>query len=93
MFGSKSHEPPPAPPRRQVEDTSLEARLRALGYLLDQRGYLSEGLCILEVADGFEVNAIRVPEYAASTALVQQTENVEAERIAAAIAELRAIGG
>ena len=38
---------------------SLEARLAALGRLLDERDYAFEGLCVLAVNDGFEVYGLR----------------------------------
>lgn len=39
--------------RRREERIGHEVRLRALGHLLDERGYELGGLCILTVGDGF----------------------------------------
>lgn len=76
------------PPRaeRAIPDGSNEARLRALGYLLDQRGYSPRGLCILEVGDGFEVTGLKLP------ALGQHTEHIPAADLAALVAQLREQG-
>jgi len=90
MFRHKPPEPAPAPPPRVVPDDSVEARLRALGYLLDRRGYVAQGLCVLEVDDGFEVNALKVPQSGAIYGLVQQTETIRAVEITTMVAQLRA---
>jgi hypothetical protein len=49
----------PQAPGLVAPATSLEARLAALGRLLDERGYAFEGLCVLAVNDGFEVYGLR----------------------------------
>lgn len=81
--------PPPAP--RIVPDESVEARLQALGHLLDQRGYIARGLCVLEVDAGFEVSALKVPQGGAIYGLEQETALIAATEIAAAVARLRAL--
>jgi hypothetical protein len=82
------------PPRegRTVPDGSNEARLRALGHLLDQRGYDGRGLCILEVADGFEVTGLKIPERGAAYELAQHTEHIPAAELATLMAHLRQQG-
>ena len=45
--------------RGSTEDHRHEAQLRALGQLLDDLGYLDDGLVILAVADGLEVTGLR----------------------------------
>jgi hypothetical protein len=45
--------------RGSTEDRRHEARLRALGQLLDDLGYLEDGLVVLAVADGLEVTGLR----------------------------------
>ena len=67
------------PPAPRAE--SNEARLRALGYLLDQHGYVTEGLCILEVGGGFEVTGLRVPARGAAYDLTQQTVHIPASEL------------
>lgn len=75
--------------RRREQRIGHEARLRALGYLLDERGYELAGLCILTVGDGFEVTGLRVPQRGAAYDLEQHTEMIEVEELAAIIAQLR----
>ena len=79
---------PTPPPPRVVPPESHEARLRALGYLLDQRGYDRHGLCILEVDDGFEVNGL-APRLGPPT-VDQQTASIGDDELRAAIAALQA---
>jgi hypothetical protein len=90
MFRHRPLASSPPPPARSVADDSLEARLRALGHLLDQRGYIPQGLCVLEVDDGYEVNALQMPAGAAY-GLAQQSETIPAAELAATIALLRAM--
>jgi hypothetical protein len=68
---------------------SNEARLRALGVLLDRRGYQSEGLCLLEVNGGFEVTGLTIPERGAYD-LAQRTEHISVAELDAAIKQLTA---
>jgi len=75
--------------RRREERIGHEARLRALGYLLDERGYELAGLCILTVGDSFEVTGLRVPQRGAAYDLEQRTEVIEAEELATVTARLR----
>ncbi len=60
--------------RREQPTIGHEERLRALGTLLDERGYEREGLCILALAGGFEVTGLRIPQRGAAYDLEQQTE-------------------
>ncbi len=73
--------------RRQKETN--ERRLRALGYLLDQRGYEREGLCILAVGDGFEVSGLGVPSRGAAYDLAARGDSISAEELADAQSRLR----
>jgi hypothetical protein len=77
----------PSVPRRRE---SNEARLRALGVLLDRRGYQPEGLCLLEVNGGFEVTGLTVPERGAAYDLAQRSEHIAAAELHATIAQLKA---
>lgn len=77
--------------REQITDhhkqiSGHEARLRALGQLLDERGYDREGLCVLAIGNGFEVTGLR-----ASPAhdIEQHTETINAEDLDAVAARLR----
>jgi hypothetical protein len=56
IFRAKAQPQPPGP---VAPANSIEARLGALGRLLDERGYAFEGLCVLAVNDGFEVYGLR----------------------------------
>ncbi len=78
----------PSATPRVVPPESLETRLRALGYLLDQRGYGHRGLCILEADDGFEINGLPAP--GAPPIIEQRTTYIAAEELRAAIAALAA---
>lgn len=60
--------------RREQPTIGPEERLRALGTLLDERGYERDGLCILALNDGYEVTGLRVPQRGAAYDLEQQTE-------------------
>ena len=75
--------------RRREQRIGHELRLRALGQLLDERGYELEGLCILTVGDGFEVTGLRVPQRGAAYDLEQDTEMIEAEKLATLITQFR----
>jgi hypothetical protein len=46
---------------RSGPDQQHEARLRALGYLLAQKGYLEDGLAIVAIGDDFAVTGLRQP--------------------------------
>lgn len=83
--------PPPSPASRVVPDDSNEARFRALGYLLDAQRYSTHGLCILEVAGGFEVTGLKIPERGAAYDLVQYTTQITASEVVAAIEQSRAL--
>ena len=74
----------PATPRAE----SNEARLRALGVLLDRHGYVTEGLCILEVGGGFEVTGLTIPERGAVHELTQQTRHIPPSELTATIQQL-----
>ena len=83
--------PPPAKATASARDTdSAQARLEALGYLLDQGGYTTRGLCILEVDGGFLVNGLKTSERSAVPDLEQVAENIGPDEIARAIAQLNA---
>jgi hypothetical protein len=69
---------------------SNEARLRALGVLLDRRGYQSEGLCLLEVNGGFEVTGLTIPERGAAYDLAQRTEHISGAELETTIKQLKA---
>ncbi len=75
--------------RRREERIGHEVRLRALGHLLDERGYELAGLCILTVGDSFEVTGLRVPQRGAAYDLEQYTEMIEVEELDAIVAQLR----
>lgn len=79
---------PPSPIARVVPPDSHEARLRALGILLDQRGYAAHGLCILEVGGDLVVNGLPVRSGEATFAAANQTETITAAELAAIIAAL-----
>lgn len=83
--------PPPSTTSRVVPDDSNEARLRALGYLLDAQRYSTHGLCVLEVAGGFEVTGLKIPERGAAYDLVQYTTRITASEVAATIEHLRSL--
>jgi len=84
------HRPPPAAPRGGREG-SHEARLRALGHLLDQQGFLQQGLCVLEVDGGFEVQALVVAAAGEAYGLAQRGETIGAAELGAGIARLPAL--
>ena len=67
---------------------SHELRLRALGRLLDQRGYSGTGLCILAVEGGFAVSGLSVPPGGAGYGLAECDEQIEAAELAAVVARL-----
>jgi hypothetical protein len=75
--------------RRREERIGHEVRLRALGHLLDERGYELGGLCILTVGDGFEVVGLRVPQRGAAYDLEQHTEMITADELSAVATQLR----
>ena len=79
------------PPRDTQEPTSAthERRLRALGLLLDERGYERDGLCILAIDGGFSVTGIQVPPRGATYDLVQHTETVSTAEIEAVALRFR----
>jgi hypothetical protein len=74
--------------RRPPRDTH-ERRLRALGALLDERGYERDGLCILAIEGGFSVTGLQVPPRGATYDLVQHTETVSTAEIDALAARFR----
>jgi len=79
------------PPRDTQEPTPAthERRLRALGLLLDERGYERDGLCILAIEGGFSVTGLRVPPRGAAYDLVQHTDTVDTAEIEALMARFR----
>jgi len=77
----KRQEPGSPPP------ASHEARLRALGRLLDRRGYAAHGLCILEVAGDLVVSGLPVRDGQATFATASRMETIGAAELAALIAE------
>ena len=68
---------------------SNEARLRALGVLLDRRGYQPDGLCLLEVNGGFEVTGLTIPERGAAYDLAQRSEHISVAELDATIKQLK----
>jgi len=74
--------------RRPPRDTH-ERRLRALGLLLDERGYERDGLCILAIDGGFSVTGLQVPPRGATYDLVQHTETVSTAEIEAVATRFR----
>ena len=83
--------PPPGRPTAPARDPdSAQARLEALGYLLDRGGYTTRGLCILEVDGGFLVNGLKTAERGAVPDLEQAAENFGPDEIARTIAQLNA---
>ncbi len=81
--------PPPAKAPGPARDPdSAQVRLEALGYLLDQGGYTTRGLCILEVDGGFLVNGLNISERGAVPDLEQAAENIGPDEIARTIAHL-----
>ncbi len=83
--------PPPAKSTARTRDPeSAQARLEALGYLLDHGGYSTRGLCILEVEGGFLVNGLKTVERGAVPDLEQAAENIGPDEIARTIAQLNA---
>lgn len=75
---------------RVGQEESLEARLQALGTLLDRANYTEQGLCILAVEGGFVVTGLKIPERGAAYSLAQHSETFEDATIAATIAEVHA---
>ena len=69
--------------------SNLELRLKALGYLLDTHSFAADDLCILEQDDGFLVTGFRIPDGGSGFGLVEQTELIGADEIAATIALLK----
>lgn len=85
--------PPPPPPKSTAparDPDSAQARLEALGYLLDRGGYTMQGLCILEVDGGFLVNGLKTAERGVAPDLEQAAENIGSDEIARTIAQLNA---
>ena len=74
--------------RRGARDTH-ERRLRALGLLLDERGYERDGLCVLAIDGGFSVTGLRVPPRGSQYDLAQHTETIRAEEVEAVAARFR----
>lgn len=74
--------------RRPPRDTH-ERRLRALGLLLDERGYERDGLCILAIEGGFSVTGLRIPPRGTHHDLVQHTETVSTAEVEALAARFR----
>ena len=86
-------QPPPQPARPTAparDPDSAQARLEALGYLLDRGGYTMQGLCILEVDGGFLVNGLKAAERGAVPDVEQAAENFGPDEIARTIAQLNA---
>jgi hypothetical protein len=74
------------PAARRPLPGSHEARLRALGLLLDRAGYADHGLCILEVAGDFVVSGLLVQPGQATFAATARTETITAAELAAVVA-------
>jgi hypothetical protein len=72
---------------RTFDENSIEARLQAIGYLLDREGYIPPGLCILGVEEGFVVHGL---QEAGDRHYALQTLTVEQPTLASAIKRLRA---
>lgn len=83
MFRKQS----PSVSRKPAPD-SHEARLRALGILLDRGGYAAHGLCILEVAGDLVVSGLPVQPGVATFAAISRTETITAAELATVIATL-----
>jgi hypothetical protein len=77
---------PPLPTRPTLRSDSHEARLRALGCLLDQREYAAHGLCILAVGDGFEVTGLLAKDGVGMLEREPHAETITAAELAAALA-------
>jgi hypothetical protein len=69
--------------------SNLELRLKALGYLLDAHSFIADDLCILEQDNGFLVTGFKIPDRSAGFGLVEHTELIGADEIAATIARLK----
>jgi hypothetical protein len=69
--------------------SNLELRLKALGYLLDAHSFTAGDLCILEQDDGFLVTGFRIPDHGSGFGLVEHTQRIGADEIAATIALLK----
>ncbi|MGN6363072.1 MAG: hypothetical protein ACTHNK_22080 [Thermomicrobiales bacterium] len=80
---------PPLPTRPTMRSDTHEARLRALGYLLDQRGYAAHGLCILAVEDGFEVTGLLAKDGVGMLEREPQAETITVDELAAALAGMQ----
>lgn len=73
---------------RLVLNDSIEARLHALGVVLDTYEYTGGGLCILTAEGGFIVHGLRVVEHRLGYAVGPRTVTVEDTEIAATLARL-----
>ena len=69
--------------------SNLELRLKALGYLLDAHSFAADDLCIIEQDDGFLVTGFRIPDRSSGFGLVEHTQWIGADEIAATIALLK----
>lgn len=84
MFGHRAAKQP-----QENRDNGLRAQLNALGYLLEQRGYTSQGLCIIAVEDGFVVNGLKIPPLGEAYGFEEARETIEATELTAAMARVR----
>ena len=69
------------------DKNSIEARLPAIGYLLDRQGYIAPGLCILGVEEGFVVHGLQEAD---DRHYALQTLTIEQPTLASTIKRLRA---
>ena len=73
--------------KHAFDENSIEARLQAIGHLLDRQGYIPPGLCILAVEEGFVVHGL---QEAGDRRYAFQTLTIEQPALASAIKRLRA---
>ena len=69
------------------DEDSIEARLQAIGHLLDGEGYIPPGICILSVEEGFVVHGL---QDAGDRQYTLQTLTIEQPTLVSAIKRLRA---
>ena len=71
---------------RTFDENSIEARLQAIGYLLDRQGYIAPGLCILGVEQGYVVHGLQEDD---DRRYALQTLTIEQPTLASAMKRLR----
>lgn len=77
-----------SPTAPTLDSATLAVRLKALGYLLDTRRYVPQGLCVIEREDGYFINGFRVPEGLSTFGLTESNEQVSGEELQATIAQI-----